>query len=952
MHSPDNPGVLVDNRVRQVASRSYSFEALPAITAKGYSEPVPIFVPVSVSKRTWGSYEPNFVGREKEISQVVELAQDTMLSPQSESKFAIINGPSGMGKTKFLVHALDSMRKQLEHKAQNCGGMVFINHICLDSEMLVHFATFQTIFATTMKLYALSSSDDSSSNLAAEGELERSQSSDTIASDVSHSKLIETIRSIGRDIQAPPDLIEYATRYSLETNADLATRKSPPRKAVAAFLANAFLRCIEDVGLVVIAIDDIHFTDEVTWLILKRILDYANNVILIGTSPVEKSMFRASDYFWEVMDNHYGFSGRFLEITLGPLTEEEISLLITKRLNIETTSISPDLLHEVMLESGGMPQFAMNVLDIMADETMKDDSERGDKKRESSSDIILHRVDALDVEVRSTLNIGAVLGDKFCFGDLVRVLMAGADSQEKDVRTKVASSLKIAVQEGILVLHDDQGSILKGKQTDFDSNADSTSFSFFKSTWRNTLLGLMLGSRQRDVHRKTAENMESRLSEDSSLEEWLKLFVHWKSSGSTHNAAEVALSIGSLVEESPQAIESISVFESSLGMFGWQNINLEENCGFSSDILSVLAAEDIADIIRLSVGLGVNQEACNLRYNSYITFANAIRVMDRAKNAPDIKDRSILFPAYMGLSRAFSDGEIEQDSKRCYEQAMLYRLLEETRRHGRRVHHIHTLFLQMVLFARIGELEKAIAAQSVIRTMYKPIKHTVHLRNAYGFDTGAASFSLCSFYHEMLGNRRQAQSICRSILKRVVPIIDSGPSEAFLVLYPLLLVLKHGGYAAQAKEILEIKLMSPFGTARQCVAKQPYYGDVVEALTILLELSSNGPIKAQRFDEIATYAVNRAVSKFGAKVNIFLGRLGRCGDSIIAEICLEVAKKTPDSLLTQKMARYGLMVSSFAASFNRRQGLLLALANIEGIRNDLQEIGSSEPGQAEEQQAQ
>jgi class 3 adenylate cyclase len=940
MHSPDNPGVLVDNRVRQVASRSYAFEALPAIKAKGYSEPVPIFVPMSVSERTWGSFEPNFVGREKEIREVVQLAHDTMISPQSESKFILADGVSGMGKTSFLVHTLESIRQQLEPNAQKYGGVVFINHICLDSEMLVHFATFQTIFARIMRLYALSSNDSSSNNFIEEDS--ESQSSDAHEPEDSQSKLIECIRGVGRDIQAPPDLVKFATRYLLESNADLATRKSPPKKAVAAFLANAFLRCIEDVGLVVIAIDDVHFTDELTWVILKRILDYANNVILIGTSPVEKSMFRVGDYFWEIMENHYAFSGRFLEIHLGPLTEDEIRFLISKKLGMKVELVSPDLLHEVMLESGGMPQFAMNVLTLMVDATANDESARGDTKQKLTSDIILHRVDALDVEVRSTLNIAAVLGDKFALGDLVRVLMAGADSQEKDVRKKVASSLKVAVLEGILVLHDVKDNVLKGKQADFDANSDSTTFSFFKSTWRTTILGLMLGSRQRDVHRKTAENMELRLSADSSLQDWLKLFVHWKSSGSTHNAAKVALSIGSLVEETPEAIESIKVFESSLGMFGWQNTDLEENCGFSSDILSVLAAEDIADIIRLSVGLGMSQEACDLRHNSYITFANAIRVMDRARNAQDIKDRSIIFPAYTGLSRAFSDGKIEQDSKRCYEQAMLYRLLEETRRHGRRVHHIHSLFLQMTLFARIGDLEKAVAAQSVIRTMYKPIKHTTLLRKAYGFDTGAASFSLCAYYHEMLGNRRQAQSICRSILKRVVPIIDSGPSEAFLVLYPLLFVLKYGGYSVQAKEILQLKLLRPFGAARQYVEKQPYYGEVVEAMSVLLELTSKAPINDIRFNEIGAYVINRAVSKFGSEVNIFLGRLGRCGDSIIAEICLEMAKSSQHPILSDKMARYGLMVSSFAASFNRRQGLLLALANIEGIRTELQKLGSTQ----------
>jgi len=51
MYSHDNPGILVDNTVRKLASRFCTFEPLSFTIAKGYPEPVPIFVPVSLVAR-------------------------------------------------------------------------------------------------------------------------------------------------------------------------------------------------------------------------------------------------------------------------------------------------------------------------------------------------------------------------------------------------------------------------------------------------------------------------------------------------------------------------------------------------------------------------------------------------------------------------------------------------------------------------------------------------------------------------------------------------------------------------------------------------------------------------------------------------------------------------------------------------------------------------------------
>ena len=50
---PQNPGILVDDAVRLVADRSFGFNALSPVAAKGYADLVPIFEPLSPLERSW-----------------------------------------------------------------------------------------------------------------------------------------------------------------------------------------------------------------------------------------------------------------------------------------------------------------------------------------------------------------------------------------------------------------------------------------------------------------------------------------------------------------------------------------------------------------------------------------------------------------------------------------------------------------------------------------------------------------------------------------------------------------------------------------------------------------------------------------------------------------------------------------------------------------------------------
>jgi Adenylate and Guanylate cyclase catalytic domain len=135
MASQTNPGILVDNTVRMMANRCYGFNALPPVIAKGYSEPVPIFEPLSPLERVWGRILPNFVGRKAEIMLIMGMARDMVLR-DSCSKMVLVESKSGMGKTTMVAHCIEHIRKLM---GANKRGLIVTKNVGKESDALVPF---------------------------------------------------------------------------------------------------------------------------------------------------------------------------------------------------------------------------------------------------------------------------------------------------------------------------------------------------------------------------------------------------------------------------------------------------------------------------------------------------------------------------------------------------------------------------------------------------------------------------------------------------------------------------------------------------------------------------------------------------------------------------------------------------------------------------------------------
>jgi class 3 adenylate cyclase len=920
MSLPENNGILVDNAVRHLASKAYGFNALAPVKAKGYKDLVPIFEPLAALDRSWGRIEPNFVGRSQELAKLVNVSREMTREKLALPRLVLISSASGLGKSCLLTNGIEHIRRTIGGRRR----LLILKNVGSENHSLVPFTTIRPILLKILGAFNGSSNEQSfaSNTMSINGSsIPGSTAFDGDMSVTSQAlSHIPTLPEATEKLMAIAEILNVPTKLALRVQAVVLEGSSPEIKSLSvrskaaaaaisemsSFIAQIFRTCSREASLMLIAIDDIHHADTASWQVLRYLFENLDNILIIGTNYATSNYTLHIDKsFAEALNSAYLDNGRFVNIELGPLSQAELELLTMKTLGLQSDEVSPQTLSEVVNQSGGSPHFASKIL--------KDIKERmaGDKTRdftdedEGLADIILHRFDSFDLTVRNTLNVGAVMGSSFRLGDVLSVLKESSDMKDEDLRTVTIDALKLAVNQGILACTG-QGGDDAASDVEAACASDDVLFRFRHELWRSTLLGLMLNSRQRHVHKKVAQAIESSMGEDASLEHRRKLFGHWKSSGDTTKASDVALLTGKALEQDPNSVEeSLFIYKETLQMWGWDASREESVAGFSPQVLDYIGATDVANMVSLLVAYGSNLTKLRKHKDSVRFFQDSLRVVEAAKASSKLDDRSIIFPAYMALAKALEGGHIQQDAYCRYEAALLLSFLNETRSHGRLIHHIYALYLQMQFYSRRNQLLKAIAVHSVIKQLYKPEKHSSLLRKVYGTDAGAMSFCLASHFQMVLGENRQAIRNCRNVIRDLFPRIETDFLQSFSMMYSLVFVLNESGYSAEARGFFERVVVLPFGDQIHQHDDKLSLLTIYEPLVILLDLSVKGELSDSKLDEYRRWALVEANLSFDPSVNIKLGRLGRCGDSVGAEICLLVAAHLPDSADQRAIIAHG-----------------------------------------------
>ena len=370
MASKMNPGILVDNRVRMMANRSYGFNALTPVIAKGYKDPVPIFEPLSPLERDWGKILPNFVGRKDEIMQTMKLARDMVLANNAPSKMILIEGKSGMGKTATVAHAIEHIRKLM---GANKHRLIITKNVGKESDSLVPFGVFRYVIQDVLKNFRASGDDKSyASGTSCYSSLQQSigweslsgRSNSQSTANLSTTQQTDVLRSLCRELDMPSSFIDHALRDLLGLKKDTKTKaRPPPAKMMISFLARAFKVCTQDARLAVLALDDLHHADDMSWKVIQQIFETVPNVLIVGTTyPTDQCKLNIEkSFFEELKTKHNG--KRFISQTMKPLTTDETTSMIMKTLGLQKKEVKADLLAGVTIQSGGMPHFINEILE-------------------------------------------------------------------------------------------------------------------------------------------------------------------------------------------------------------------------------------------------------------------------------------------------------------------------------------------------------------------------------------------------------------------------------------------------------------------------------------------------------------------------------------------------------------------------------------------------------------
>lgn len=867
----------------------------------------------------------------------MNLAKDMARLKQSPSKFVMIAASSGMGKTTLVAHAMEHIRKMMNLSSRK---FLIARHVAKTSETMTPYSTIRALFRKVLTGYGRASDEGSvgSEQLPDADQWEDESVSyesimgHTVASStvMTNSKIDDLFDGLCDELDAAPAVCNHVRRLLISPDGGEDTavvpgrfkRKTPSLRTTVSFIRKAFEACMDDASLVCFAVDDVHVMDEMSWRVLQELFQTSVNLMIVGTSyTMSSATLRVSDFFWDELHDKYTKSGQFHTMELECLNKDEVLTMTMKSLGLSRQEVTAALLNEVFVQSGGMPHFAKEILEgIKSRCTPGVCPDVNAAHTESVAEIVLTRIDSLDITVRNLLNVGAILGMSFRLGEILEVLKDNETSDE-DLRTQTVESLHTGVVEGIIDFDEQEGLSEAESKAAFES--DDAVFSFHLETWRNTLLGLMLDSRKRTVNKKIAHTMENRMKTEAvSIEFRKRICGHWKEAGDTTKATSTALSIGKTLEDDlGRAADSIDLYEEMLQLWGWDKGDDESIAGFTVQVLELIGVPDLKNIVSLMIAYGRAHGRIFKHTDMVSAYEDSLRIFLIAKSSEKVQDRSIVFPAFIGLSRAIGDGHLEQDKSCRYEQAMLRRFLEETRNHGRLIHHIHALYMQFQLHAKLGYLDKALAVQSVIKSLYKPERHSKGLRRSYGLDSGALSASFGSYFQLALGRNKQSLKQCRSTLKEIVPKIELDFRQSFSMMYPLTLVLMGTGYGTEGRSFFEKVVIQAFG---QPEGPSFYLGAIYQPLLMLLDLTGRRKVKKEKLAEYLAWAVAADRCRFGEVVNLHLGRLGRCGDSISAEIYTLLAASVPEGRLRNTLLTHAKALCEEAMAFNKKHRLRVA----------------------------
>lgn len=437
MGNPQNTGFLVDDSVKEKAG-SRRFRALPAVEAKGYRHPVPIFEPLQTPDPMRDGVAGKFVGREEELSQIIGMT-DELLENGGPAKFLFVSGEAGAGKSALCLEASQQIKATC---ARSDIPHLNIGVACHEGDVFVPFSIVRPLFLEILNyLFQIENPDAERQDL---GELVDADEivellQGTLSQEDAPESLLHLVQ-ICEMVEIPDHFIEIIGKLVLTRNrADVVDAPNNPSHKlklhqIANYIVNAFLNCTVSFDLVMLALDEAAYMDEMSWQIVELLYKNSQNMLILATTKsLDEELFKASADFWAQINGEELNPGQVMEISLEAITQSDVEQLVANGFGHRERDADQQTSCDAFTQLEEMPNTASDfVAQMSTDESQSENREYfGHESHRSGAaaainvenigEIVLHIMDALPSSVRNHLNLGAILGSSFELMDVVTV---------------------------------------------------------------------------------------------------------------------------------------------------------------------------------------------------------------------------------------------------------------------------------------------------------------------------------------------------------------------------------------------------------------------------------------------------------------------------------------------------------------------------------------------------
>lgn len=968
----DNPGILIDHAVRMLANVAYAFNALEPIEAKGYSKAVPIYEPLSPFCRSWGRVSPNFVGRTAHIIALSEKARDVFLSPTSDPSMIFLCGDSGMGKSTTMNYALEHIRRTIKPSRRQ---FVLAHHSCEESHVNLPFGAYTNLLISVLPSHhswpeGRRGEDEERLSCA----LQMSLQTPSKCQDRLRSMYTNTIRVICSEISAPVGFADFVGQFLPWS----VSQPSPPSRGdrplirgaslddLVGLMVQAFNGCVRGSNLAIIALDDVHNMDELSWQVLEALFDESKNVLFLctvkGLSPAGSTM---SNSFWRRLNSDHREDGRFQVLVVGELLDENIKQLTAKIMGLRLDAIPTQFMQSIMTESKGCPAVACAILESIkrtsnntkAGSRCLEIEANGDSFFTDVGKLLAGRIASLPFAVRTILDIGAILGTSFELFEFLDFLSFHSESNEvEEFPQDPMRALESAIEEGIMYVSqailsdadcDSFWSVaaLKAWQTSQVRLMPDSSkqlrirCAFADSAWHAATLSLMNDSRKGELHRAVAIWLQNNaLWPLSSLPCRISAFNHWKAAKCLVPATTVALSIARSFERMEMYNQCIPILRVTFETWTLDRVDALAKVGDTpqAQYFSALGQAELELLVQLLSELGRILAHAGMASECRSIYEQGLAVSSHALISDDCNP-SITFPLYVEVFSAIECGLLEQDDERAFEQELVSRFVHESFSHGDPVHYSSALAMEANLFSRLGLFHEAVLVHSKLVQVYDPKQHSVSVTKAYGRDLVAQCFGHSATWYSQIDEPEAALEVCMYVKNCLLPTMARDDvRNSMMILYPVLWVLKDHGRVAEAKQMFKRYFLD---AVQDCGNEGSFdvFRPLLEPIRMLLDLAEGETTELDRY-HILQWALNEENLRFDIMLNCTLGHLGRCPNSISAEICLLLAKAHVNEDNALILIRTGLTLADETLTLAEERRIHVASSQIRPVYRSLREM--------------